>query len=169
MPSEKYLITKKEQVIELQNKISAAAAGVIVNYQGITVADDTKLRKDLREAGVDYSVVKNSIVRFAVEGTDLEALNTVLAGSTAIAISNEDPIVAARILQKYADSSKGKFTVKAGFMDGKVMDATEVEAIAKLPSKEALLSMLCSALAGNLRGLAVAINAIVEKKGEEAA
>ena len=168
MPSEKLLVSKKEQVAILKDKILNSAAGVIVNYQGITVENDTKLRKELREAGVEYTVVKNSILRFAIEGTDFAEITSVLEGATAIAVSKEDPIVAAKILCKYADDSKGNFTIKSGYMDGKVMSVSEVDAIAKLPSKEGLLSMLCSALSGNIRGLAVALNAIVEKQEEVA-
>ncbi len=168
MPSEKILLAKKEQVATLKDKMQSSVAGVVVNYQGINVADDTKLRKELREAGVEYTVIKNSILRFAVEGTAFEGLNSVLEGTTAIAVSKEDPIIAAKILCKHADASKGKFTIKAGYMDGAVMQAEEVEAIAKLPSKEGLLSMLLSALTGNIRGLAVALNAIAEKEQEVA-
>ena len=168
MPSEKILSAKKEQVAQLKEKISAAVAGVVVDYQGISVADDTKLRKELREAGVEYMVVKNTLLRFALEGTGFEGLDNVLEGSTAIAVSAEDPIAAAKILAKYADNKDTKFDIKAGFMDGQVMNKDEVLAIAKLPGKEGLLSMLLSALTGNIRGLAVALNAIAEKNAEVA-
>lgn len=169
MPSEKILNSKKEQVTALREKIGASIAGVVVDYKGISVADDTKLRRELREAGVDYAVVKNSTLRFAVADTDYAELSKVFEGTTAVAISSEDPIAAAKILNKFAESSKGTFTIKAGYMEGKVMEAAEVADLAKLPSKEGLLSMLCSALSGNLRGLAVALNALAEKKAEEVA
>ena len=168
MPSEKVLSAKKELVASLNAKLSGAAAGVLVDYKGITVANDTKLRAELRAAGVEYSVVKNTMVRFALEGTGYEELASVLEGTTALAVSAEDPVAPAKILGKYAEESKGAFTIKAGFCDGKVMDAAEVTALGKLPGKEQLLAMLCSALQGNIRGLAVAINAIAEKNEEVA-
>ena len=107
------------------------------------------------------------MLRFAVEGTAFADLSNVLEGSTALAVSNEDPIAAAKILAKYADKIES-FELKAGYLDGKVLDAAGIAEIAKLPGKQELLSMLCSALSGNIRGLAVAINAIAEKQGDEA-
>ena len=166
MPSEKILEQKKQQVTELSEKLKGAVTGVIVDYKGITVADDTKLRKELREAGVEYAVVKNTMLRLAIKDTGIEGMSDVLEGSTALAISKEDPIVAAKILNKFAEDSKGAFSIKAGYMDGAAMTKAEVEELAKLPGREGLLSMLLSALTGNLRGLAVAINAIAEKNAE---
>lgn len=168
MPSEKVLQSKKEIVAELEKKLNNAVAGVVVDYKGITVADDTKLRKDLREAGVEYKVVKNTLLRFAAKDTGLAGICSVLEGTTALALSNEDAIAPAKILGKYAEDSKGAFTIKAGFMDGKVISVEEVMALSKLPGKEQLLCMLLSALNGNIRGLAVALNAIAEKNGSEA-
>lgn len=168
MPSEKILQQKKEAVAALTEKLKNAAAGVVVDYKGINVADDTKLRKELREAGVEYAVVKNTMLRFAAKEVGYDALDSVLEGTTALALSDSDQVVAARILTKYAEDSKGKFVVKAGFVDGGVIDAAKVTELGKLPNREALLSMLCSALQGNLRGLAVALNAIAEKGGEAA-
>ena len=167
MPSELTLNKKKEYVSQLREKVENSVAGVVVSYQGISVADDTSLRKELREAGIDYKVVKNTMRRFAVEGTAFADLSNVLEGSTALAVSNEDPIAAAKILAKYADKIES-FELKAGYLDGKVLDAAGIAEIAKLPGKQELLSMLCSALSGNIRGLAVAINAIAEKQGDEA-
>ena len=167
MPSELTLNKKKEYVSQLREKVENSVAGVVVSYQGISVADDTSLRKELREAGIDYKVVKNTMLRFAVEGTAFADLSNVLEGSTALAVSNEDPIAAAKILAKYADKIES-FELKAGYLDGKVLDAAGISEIAKLPGKQELLSMLCSALSGNIRGLAVAINAIAEKQGDEA-
>ena len=168
MPSEKILQRKKDEVGALTEKLKAATAGVLVDYKGITVADDTKLRKELREAGVEYSIVKNTMLRFAAKQVGYEALDSVLEGPTALAVSKDDPVAAAKILTKYAEDHKDKFTVKAGFVDGGVIDAAKVAELGKLPNRETLLSMLCSALQGNIRGLAVAINAIAEKNGEGA-
>lgn len=169
MASEKILQQKKEAVEALAEKLKNADSGVLVDYIGINVADDTKLRRELREAGVEYTVVKNSILRFAVKEAGLEGLSDVLSGSTAIAISGDDAIAPARILGKYAEASKGKFSIKAGFMDGNTMSSDEVVALSKLPGREGLLGMLVSALNGTIRGLAVALNAVAEKQDGEAA
>ena len=107
MPSEKILERKKQVVAELSEKIRAAAAGVVVDYKGINVADDTKLRKELREAGVEYTVVKNSLLRFAAQEVGYGDLSSVLEGTTAIALSKEDQVIAAKILSKYAENSNG--------------------------------------------------------------
>ncbi len=168
MASEKILAQKQAQVEDLKAKIQSSAAGVLVDYSGITVADDTKLRRELREAGVHYFVVKNTMLERAAEQTGFGDLKQYLSGATALAICEEDQTVAARILTKYADASKGKFVVKAGFVDGAVIDAGKVGELGRLPSREGLLSMLLSALTGNLRGLACALNEIAEKSGEAA-
>ena len=124
MPSAKILEAKKAYVAELNTKIAGSLAGVVVAYNGISVADDTKMRKELREAGVEYMVVKNTMLRRAVAGTQYEALAEYFKGDTAIALSAEDPAAAARILCKVADADKSKrFTVKGGFCDGQVLDA----------------------------------------------
>ena len=170
MPSEKALSEKQELVAALKERIVASKAGVVVNYNGISVSDDTKLRASLRAEGVEYSVIKNTMLRLAVKDTAVEGLTDSFTGSTALAIvTGDDPMAAARILNKFAEASKGKFDIKAGYMDGEVMDAAGVKAIANLPSREGLLSMLLSALQGNLRGLAVALKAVADKKEEEAA
>ncbi len=170
MPSDNILAEKKAFVADLRQKMTEAASGVLVDYIGINVTDDTALRKELREAGVDYRVVKNTMMHLAVQDTAYEALDSALSGSTALALCNEeDPLAAARILQKYADKSKGKFSVKLGYIDGKVISAEEVGELSRLPGREGLLSMLLSALTGNLRGLAVGLNALAEKRAEEGA
>lgn len=167
MASEKIIATKQQQVDELAARMQKAIAGVVVDYRGITVADDTKLRKELREAGIEYAVIKNNIMRRAAEQVGMEALNEFMVGTSALAYSENDPIAAAKILNKYAESSKGKYTLKGGFMEGKVLDAKGIEGVAKLPGKTELLTMLCMALNGNIRGLAVALNAVVEKNQAE--
>ncbi len=170
MPSEKILSVKQAQTAELQKKIKAAVGGVLVDYKGITVTDDTKLRAELREAGVEYAVIKNTMLRFALEGTGLEALDKVLEGTTALALSHEeDPMAAARILQKFADKPNTSFALKAGFLEGEVMDAAEVAAIAKLPGREGMLGMFAGALNSTLSGLAVAMQAYLDKQQEEPA
>ncbi len=168
MPSEKILKQKQACVEDLKTKIMAAPAGVLVDYVGINVEADTALRRELREAGVEYQVVKNTMVQLAIQDTEYADLNSALKGSTALALANEeDSLAPARILCKYAEKSKGKFEVKIGYIDGKVVPAAEVEALSKLPGREGLLSMLLSALTGNLRGLACGLNALAEKRAED--
>lgn len=167
MANEKVLQEKQAFVEELAQKLSSSAAGVVVEYKGISVEDDTILRRKLRAAGVDYSVVKNTMLRRAAEKAGLEGLNDVLKGTTALAVSAEDPVAAAKILCEQAKADEN-FKVKAGFLDGEVIDVARVGELAKLPNKEGLISMLLSVLNGPVRGLAVALNAIVEKGGEAA-
>lgn len=170
MPSAKILSEKQAFVADLKAKIDGAAAGVLVSYKGINVADDTKLRKELREAGVEYAVIKNSLIRFAVQGTALEGLSEVLEGTTALAISKDDPIVAANLLNKFAESTKNKeFQIKGGFVEGQLMSKEQMQQIAKLPGREGMLSMFAGALTSTLSGLAVAMQAYVDKQEEPAA
>ena len=164
MASAKVLQEKQEFVNALTEKLNGATTGVIVSYSGITVAEDTALRRQLREAGVEYVVVKNTLLKRAAEAANLNGLDDALHGSTALAIC-DDYTAAAKVLSKYAEGSK-TFKIKAGFMDGEVIGADKVDELAKLPSKEGLLSMLLSVLNGPIRGLAVGLNAIVEKSGE---
>lgn len=170
MASAKILAQKQGYVADLKAKLDASQGGVVFNYGGITVAEDTKLRKELREAGVHYEVIKNTMLKIAVKGTPIEGISEFLAGSTAVAIANnEDPLAAARILNKFCEASKGKYEIKGGYLDGEVLDVAGVQKIANLPNRDGLLSMLLSALQGNLSGLARVINAIKEQKEGEAA
>ncbi len=171
MPNAKVLEQKKQLVAELSEKISKAVTGVVVDYSGTTVADDTALRKELRENGVDYFVVKNTLLGRAVEGTELEGMKEVLEGTTALALSNEDYTAAARILCNFAEKHEN-FKVKAGFLDGKLIDLATIDSLAKLPSKEVLLATVLSAFQAPIAAFARAVQAIVDKDGapaEEAA
>lgn len=168
MPSDRILVKKQAYVANLKDKMTASTAGVLVDYVGITVEQDTALRRELREAGVEYKVIKNTMLHLAVQDTPYQEMDALFTGSSALAISgDEDPLAAARILCKYAEKSKGKFSVKTGYIEGKVMSADEITTLSKLPGREGLLSMLLSALTGNLRGLAVGLNALAEKKASE--
>jgi large subunit ribosomal protein L10 len=170
LASEKILAGKKSYVEGVKEIIGASMGGVVFNYKGITVEEDTKLRKELREAGVHYEVIKNTMLKIAIKGTEIEALSECLSGATAVAIANEeDPLAAARILNKFCEASKGKYEIKGGYLDGEVLDVAGVQEIANLPNREGLLSMLLSALQGNLSGLARVINALKEQKEGEAA
>ena len=164
MPNASVLEKKQQQVAALSEKISAAVTGVIVDYKGISVADDTALRKELRENGVDYFVVKNTILGRAIEGTSVEEMKSVLEGTTAIALSNEDYTAAARILSKFAEGHDN-FKIKSGFLDGKVVDVATIDSLAKLPSKEVLLATVCNAFQAPIAAFARAVQAIVDKDG----
>ncbi|MBQ2136066.1 MAG: 50S ribosomal protein L10 [Clostridia bacterium] len=167
MPNAVVLQEKQKQVEAIAEKISGAVTGVIVDYKGISVTDDTVLRKELRENNIDYFVVKNTILRRAIAGTDLEELESVLEGTTAIALSNEDYTAAARILNKYAEGHEN-FNIKGGFLDGKVVDIATIKALAELPTKEVLLATVLSAFQAPIAAFARAVQAIVDK-GDEAA
>ncbi|MBR6532897.1 MAG: 50S ribosomal protein L10 [Clostridia bacterium] len=163
MPNAAVLEQKQKQVAELSEKLSKAVTGVVVDYKGITVADDTVLRKELRENGVDYAVVKNSILGRAIDGTDLADMSFALEGTTAIALSNEDYTAAARILCKFADTHEN-FNVKTGFLDGKVVDVDTIKALGNLPSREVLLATVCNAFQAPIAAFARAVQAIVDKQ-----
>lgn len=174
MPSAKILAEKQKLVADLSEKLKNAASGVLVDYSGITVMQDTKLRAELRQAGVEYSVQKNTLLRLAAKEAGLTELEGMLKGATAIAISPEDLVAPARILHKFAKTND-KFTIKGGFIEGKVAGAEEVSALAKLPSKEVLVAQALGGLNApitgfvyvlnaNLTGLARALNAIAQKQ-----
>lgn len=175
MPSKSILEQKQESVRELSEKIKTSKAMVLVDYRGLTVEQDTDLRNALRKAGIEYRVVKNSIVRFAVKENGLEELDGHLKGPTALALSDTDPVGPAKVMSEYS-KKYDKLELKAGVVEGRVIDLTEVKALAQLPSKEVLvaralggfnapLSGLVNVLNGNIRGLVVALNAIAEKQG----
>jgi len=162
MPSQAILEQKKAAVASLADVLRAACSGVLVEYKGINVADDTKLRSDLRAAGVRYSVVKNTLLELAAKKADLDGLLPYLANTTALATSTDDYTAAARILSKYASKSK-TFNVKTGFVDGKVIDEKKVDALAKLPSREVLLATVCNAFQAPIAAFARAVQAVVNK------
>ncbi len=167
MPSQVVLEAKKQQVAQIHENITKACAGVIVDYKGISVADDTALRKELREAGVQYHVVKNTLLKLALDGTGLEGLDSVLEGTTALAISEDDYTASARILSKFADSHK-TFALKGGFLDGEVISMEKLDALAKLPTREVLLTQVACVFQAPMASFARVIKALAEKKAEGA-
>ena len=168
MPSAKVLEQKKQIVAGLADTLKNAVAGVIVDYKGITVADDTALRKELREAGVQYTVVKNRLLGLATKDAGLDGMDEFLNGTTAIATSAEDHVAAARILCKFADAHK-TFAVKSGFLDGKVIELEMIQSLAKLPTRDILLATVCNAFNAPIASFARAVQAIVDKQNEGAA
>lgn len=164
MASEKILTQKKQMVADLTEKIQAAPAGVIVNYSGITVADDTALRAALRKAGVSYSVYKNSITGRACEAAGYSELTKVLEGMTAIAVATDDPIAPAKVLKEYADKIE-TFELKGGFVEGKVLDKAGVEELAAIPPKPILVGKMLGSMQKSLYGLAYVLQAKIDKDG----
>ena len=169
MPNAKVLSEKQAIVAALVDDLKAASSGVLVDYKGITVAEDTALRHELRENGVEYAVVKNTLLRRALDDVELGELDGVLSGTTSMAISKEDPIAPMRIVNKYAKQMGDRFNIKAGFMDGKVLPLNDVVALAELPSKDALLGQVLGMMLAPITSLAIVIKAIAEKDGQPAA
>ncbi len=167
MPSAKVLEQKKAVVAELADRLKNSVTGVLVSYEGINVADDTAMRKELREAGVKYSVVKNTLLSRACEEAELTGLQTTLEGTTAVATSDEDYAAAARILADYAKKIK-TFEIKAGYLDGEVVDLATIDKLAKLPSRDMLLANVLGAFQAPIASFARAMQAIVDKGGVEA-
>ena len=163
MPSKKILEEKQAQLDELVGKLKTASAGVLVNYQGITVEADTAMRAELRKAGVEYKVLKNTMTARACEAVGYGAMKDQLNGMTALAISQEDPVVAAKILKNYAEKIES-FEIKAGFVDGGVLDAKGVMALADVPSKETLIAKMLGSLQSSLYGLAYVLQAKIDKE-----
>ncbi len=163
MPSEKILQKKKAEVEKLNSKLTNAQAFVLADYRGLTVEQDTKMRKAMREAGVDYRVYKNSIIRFAVKDTNFSELSDQLEGPTAIAISDSDPVAPSKLIAQFA-KEYNKLEIKAGMVEGKILDIEGVKELAQTPSREELLARLIGSLQSSLYGLAVALNAIAEKQ-----
>ena len=169
MASEKILESKKEIVNQITDRIKGSCAGVFVDYSGINVADDTQLRRELRAAGVEYTVVKNTLTSKACDMIGFEGLKDQLTGMTALATCESDPIAPAKILNAYAKDHEN-FVLKAGFVDGELLDAAGVKELADTPSKEVLIGRLMGSLQSGLYGFAYGIQAIIDKmEGGESA
>jgi len=165
VPSSKILEQKKQIVAELAEQIKNSPAGVLVNYQGITVTDDTKMRRALREAGVRYTVMKNSLTGRALERVGYGDLKEHLVGMTAIAIAGNDPVAPAKIIKEYADKIKS-FRILAGYLEGKTIDADTVISLANTPSREVLIAKFLGSIQSPLYSLAYVLQAIVDKNGD---
>ena len=168
MPSNKILEEKKQVVESLAAKLQSAAAGVLVKYEGIKVSEDTELRNALRKAGVEYTVMKNTLTGKACDIAGYGDMKEHLNGMTAIAISQEDPLAPAKIMKEYADKIEC-FEIKAGFIDGSVIDKAAVESLAATPSKEVLIAKMMGSLMSSLYGLAYVLQAKIDKENGEGA
>ena len=165
MPNAKVLSEKQAIVEALTERIKNAEAGILVDYKGITVAEDTALRTELRKEGVEYTVVKNTLTRKALDKLGMNELDSVLNGTTSLATADNDPIAPFRILSDYSKKLNDRFNIKAAFMDGKVLNEAEIAEMSALPSKDALFAKVLGTMIAPITGLAVCLGQILEQKG----
>ena len=163
MASEKILNQKKEEVSKLADEIKNAKLVLLVDYRGINVEDVTNLRTEIRNTNSTYRVIKNNITRRALKEAGIEGLDTILEGPTAVIMSNEDYLEPAKAIYEFSKNNE-YYKIKGGVIEGKVMTPQEIITIAKLPSRETLLSMLAGALLGNISKLAVALDQVRVQK-----
>ena len=165
MPNAKVLSEKQAIVAGLVERVKAASAGILVDYKGITVAEDTALRAEMRKAGINYSVIKNTLVRKALDQLEMSELDSVLEGTTSLATAEDDPIVPFHIIADYSKKLGDRFNVKAAFLDGKVLSQNEIEELSALQSKDSLYSKVLGTMIAPITGLAVCLGQILEQKG----
>lgn len=165
MPNAKVLSEKQAIVEALVERIKNASAGVFVDYKGITVAEDTALRTELRRDEVNYTVVKNTLTRKALDKLGMEGLDSILNGTTSLATAENDPIAPFRILNDYSKKLGDRFNIKAAFMDGQILSESEIAEISELPSKDALYAKVLGTMIAPITGLAVCLGQILEQKG----
>ena len=163
MPNAKVLAKKQSDAEVLKEKFEKSKLVILADYRGINVEDITKIRADLKKSNSEYVVAKNSTLRFAVKETEVEAISEYLEGPTAVTFSYEDYVTPAKVLYDYAKNSDF-YKIKAGIMDGKVISAEEIIKLAKLPSKEMLLTQLATVLLANIRNLAVVLDQVAKKE-----
>ncbi|TWI53612.1 50S ribosomal protein L10 [Halalkalibacter nanhaiisediminis] len=159
---------KKQVVADIAAKLNGSKATVVVDYRGLNVAEVTELRKQLREAGVEFKVYKNTLTRRATAEANLTELDAQLVGPTAIAFSAEDVIAPAKVLNEFAKKHEA-LEIKAGVIEGQVASVEEIKALAELPSREGLLSMLANVLQAPMRGFALVTKAVADQKEEQGA
>ncbi|WP_342433853.1 50S ribosomal protein L10 [Neobacillus sp. FSL H8-0543] len=163
------VIDQKIQIVdEITTKFKASKSTIVVDYRGLTVGEVTELRKQLREAGIDFKVYKNSMTRRAADAAELSGLNEALTGPNAIAFSNDDVVAPAKILNDFAKKHEA-LELKAGVIEGNIASVEDIKALAELPSREGLLSMLLSVLQAPIRNLALVTKAVAEQKEEQGA
>lgn len=161
MPSAQILEQKKQLVVDMAEKLKNSQAGVFVNYCGLTVEEDTELRKKFREAGVEYKVIKNTLTSRAIKEVGFEALEPILNGPTALAVSADNPVAPAKVIGEFAKKHEA-LQVKAGFMDGAIISIEEIQQLAETPSREELLAKMMGSLKSPVSGLVRLLNTIVE-------
>ena len=165
MPNAKVLSEKQAIVAALTEKLQNASAGVLVDYKGITVAEDTALRAELRKNNVEYAVVKNTLTKLAMQKIGLAGLEEQLNGTTSLATSAEDPLVPLHKLTKFSEKMGDLFAIKGVFIDGQVLDTAAVAELSDLPSRDALYSRVLGTMLAPITSLAVVLNQVLEQKG----
>jgi large subunit ribosomal protein L10 len=163
MPNAKVLKEKQLAVTEVTEKLQSSSCTIVADYRGLSVAQVTELRKQLRQAGVEFKVIKNTISRRATEQAKLTELDPYLTGPTAIIFSKEEIVAPAKILSDFAKKNT-QLELKAGIVEGRVIGQDQIKALADLPSREGLLSMLLSVLQAPMRNFALAVKAVSEKQ-----
>lgn len=166
--SEASIAKKAELVDAVAEKMKAAVSIVVVDSRGLTVEQDTVLRRNLRESAVEFKVIKNSILRRAAEKAGLEGFDDIFTGPSAVAFSNEDVVAPAKIINDFAKDAEA-LEIKGGAIEGAVSTKEEIQALAALPNREGLLSMLLSVLQAPVRNVAYAVKAVAESKDKDAA
>lgn len=167
MPSAKVLEQKKETVAALIEKLKTAQAGVLVDYRGLTVSEDTELRAKLREAGVEYKVVKNTLTRFAAKEVGFDELDEALHGPTSLALGFDDPVAPAKVISDFAKQNEN-LEIKAGFLDGKVISLDEIKTLANTPSRDTLIAKIMGSLNAPVSNLVRTLQALVDNGVEPA-
>ena len=167
MPSQKVLEEKKQIVSSIAEQFKTAVSGVFVDYCGLTVEEDTQLRNKLREANVEYKVIKNTLTRFAAKEVGFDELDPILNGPTSLAISMSDEVAPAKVLADFAKDHE-QLEIKAGFLDGKVLSLDEVKKLAATPNRETLLAKLLGSLNAPISNLARTLQALVDNGVEPA-
>jgi len=165
MPNAKVLSEKEAIVAALAERIQNAGSGILIDYKGITVAEDTELRSKMRENGIEYTVVKNTLTRKALDKLGMNALDDVLNGTTSLATTENDPIAPFDILTEFSKKMNDKFNIKAAFIEGKVLSEAEIGEVASLKTKNGLYSKVLGTMIAPITGLAVCLGQILEQKG----
>ncbi len=165
MPNAKVLSEKQAIVAAMVERIKSSDSGVFVDYKGITVAEDTELRGELRKNEVEYTVIKNTLCRRAIDELGMSEIDSILNGTTSLATAAGDPIAPFRIISDYAKKLGDRFNIKAGYMDGKVLSMDEINELSALPSKDALYAKVLGTMLAPITSLAVVLGQIVEQKG----
>ena len=164
MPNSKVLESKKAIVVALADKLQNASSAVFVDYKGITVAQDTELRKKFREAGVEYSVVKNTLTRLATNKVGYHEFDEMLNGTTAMASTTGDPIAPARIVCEFAKKNKNVLSIKGGLVEGSVLSVEQLQGFGELPSKDALIAQVLGTFLAPISALAFCLDQIRQQK-----
>ena len=164
MPNTKVLESKKAIVDALTQKLQGSTAAVFVDYKGITVAKDTELRNQFREAGVEYTVVKNTLTRFAAKNAGYNEFDELLNGTTALATTTGDPIAPARIICEFAKKNKDALKIKGGFVEGSVLSVDQLKGFGELPGKDALIAQVLGTFLAPISALAFCLEQIRQQK-----